>query len=290
MSRATSTVVDVTAFLLLVGAAVAVVVNGAAVEPVTTENPAAERTELLATSTASIEYTLAVPGRPPNGTTNATATHTRTAHGTLAQLLAEAAMSHVSFEGNRLSRAGAGFERQVATTIRNRLHERGRRTAVWAHWEPYRGSPLDGTMRVGERPPPSADVDAATTTVASPASVRNDQLQRVAKTSGYRGVAGVVAGAVVDGLFPPQQAQLALDGDYPDERLMERRYRRMRALTRAGELSVESTSASDLNAELSAALTERFATDMQRRFDSPEAAADAVRTGNVSITVRTWEP
>ncbi|MFC6756095.1 MULTISPECIES: DUF7284 family protein [Haloarcula] len=290
MSRATSTVVDVTAFLLLVGAAVAVVVNGAAVEPTTTENPAAERTELLTTSTASVEYALAVPGDPPPWTTNATAARQRTAHGTLAELLAEATMSRVSFEGHRLSRAGTGFERHVATTTRNRLHERGRRTAVRAHWEPYRGAPLEATMRVGERPPPSADVDAATTTVPSPAPVRNGTLQRVARTSGYRGVGAVVAGAVVDGLFPPQRAQLALDGDYPDGRLMTRRYRRMGALTRAGELSVESTSAGELNEDLTGALTERFASDMQRRFDSPEAAADAVRTGNVSITVRTWEP
>jgi len=47
---------------------------------------------------------------------------------------------------------------------------------------------------------------------------------------------------------------------------------------------------SELNGDLTAALAERFAADMQRRFDSPEAAARAVDTGTVTITVRTWEP
>lgn len=290
MSRATSTVVDVTAFLLLVGAAAAVIVNGATVEQATTGNPAAERAAVLSTSTASIEYTLAVPGDPPPWTTNATATHQRTAHGTLAALLAEAAMSRVSWAGHRLSRAGSGFERAVATTTRNRLFERGHRTAVRAHWEPYRGAPLNATMGVGDRPSPSADVDAATTTVPSPAPAVSQLAHRAADQGGYRAVAAVVARAVVEGLFPERQAQLALDGDYPTHRLMTGRYRRMGALTRAGRLSVESTPAEELNRQLTGALTTRFERDMQRQFDSPQAAARAVDTGNVTITVRTWAP
>ncbi|WP_277540379.1 DUF7284 family protein [Haloarcula laminariae] len=290
MSRATSTVVDVTAFLLLVGAAIAVVVNGGTVEGTTAENPAAERTELLATSTASIEYALAPSGDPPPWTTNATATHQRTAHGTLAELLAEAAMSRVAFERHRLSRAGVGFERAVATTTRNRLHERGRRTAVRARWEPYRGAPLNATMRVGERPPPAAEVDAATVTVPSPSPAVSERAERAASQGGYGAVAAVVADAAIAGLFPPQQAQLALDGDYPADRLMTYRYRRMGALTRAGQLSVESAPTTELNAQLTETLADRFETDMRRRFDSPEAAARAVDTGTVTVTVRTWEP
>ena len=290
MSRATSTVVDVTVFLLFVGAAVAVVVNGAAVEEPTAENPAAERTELLATSTASVEYALVPPGDPPPWTTNVTATHQRTAHGTLAELLAEAAVSRVRFDGHRLSRAGVGFERAVATTTRNRLHERGRRTAVRARWDPYRGAPLDATIRVGERPPPGSDVDAATIAVPGPAPAVSERAQWAATQGGYRAVATVVAGAVVEGLFPPWQAQFALDGDYPADRLMASRYRRMGKLTRAGQLSVESAPASELNTRLTEALTDRFETDMRSRFDSPEAAARAVDTGNVTITVRTWQP
>ncbi|MDS0257923.1 hypothetical protein NDI56_00710 [Haloarcula sp. S1CR25-12] len=290
MSRATSTVVDGTAFLLLVGAAITVVVNGAAVETATTENPAADRAELLATSTASVEYELAPPGDPPPWTTNATASHRRTAHGTVAELLGEAAMSRTSVGGKRLSTAGVGFERAVATTTRGRLRERGQRTAVRARWEPYRGAPVDAAMRVGPRPPPSAAVDAATVTVPSPAPSVRGAARPAAPVSGYDGVASLVAGAVVEGLFPPRRAQLALDGDYPGDRLMTRRYRRMGRLTDAGRLSADSSSASELNAKLRAALATRFERDMRTRFDSPAAAASAVRTGNVTVTVRTWSP
>lgn len=289
MSRATSTVVDVTVFLLLVGAAITVVVNGATVEQPRTENPAAERTELLATSTASVEYALRVPVDPPR-ISNATATHQRTAHGTLAELLAEAAMSRVGWKGDRLSRAGAEFERSVTTITRTRLRERGLRTAVRVQWDAYRDAPLTATLEVGDRPPPSADVDAATTTVPSPAPSVNKRAKLAASQGGYKAVATVVASAVVQGLFPPRQAQLALDGDYPADRLMSRRYRRMGALTRADQLSVKSTAAADLNRRLTTALTARFEHDMRSRFRSPEAAADAARTGSVTITVRTWEP
>jgi len=290
MSRATSTVVDVTAFLLLVGAAVAVVVNGAAVETPATDNPAAERAELLASSTASVEYALSVPGQPPKWTTNATASHQRTAHGTLAELLGEAAMGRVSVDGKRLSAAGTGFEAAVARTTRARLHERGLRTAVRARWEPYRGAPVDAEIRVGKRPPQSADVDAATTTVPSPAPATRERAQRAADKNGYAGVATVVAGAVVEGLFPPRESQLALDGDYPSDRLMAGRYRRMGQLTGAGNLSVETRSATKLNERLQTALAARLERDMRSRFDSPQAAANAVRTGDITLTVRTWEP
>jgi len=145
-------------------------------------------------------------------------------------------------------------------------------------------------MWVGERPPPSADVDAATTTVPSPAPAVSQRAQRAASQGGYRAVATVVAGAVIQGLFPPNQTKLALDGDYPADQLMAQRYRRMGVLTRAGQLSVTSTAASDLNRQLTAALAARFEDHMRDRFRSPEAAADAVRTGSVTITVRTWVP
>ena len=290
MSRAISTVVDVTAFLLLVGAAVAVMVSGSAVETAGTGNPAAERAELLASSTASVEYALEPSGEPPGWTTDVAASHRRTAHGTLAELLGEAAMSRVTVSGHRLSRAGVGFERAVANATRTRLRERTFRTAVRARWEPYRDAPMIATTRVGERPPPSSDVDAATLSVPSPAPSVRKEAYRAADRSGYDGVATVVAGAVVEGLFPPRQAQFALDGDYPADRLMTNRYRRLGRLTRAGRLPVESNATTELNARLTDALAARLESDMRDRFGSPQAAANAVRTGEITITVRTWDP
>lgn len=288
MSRAVSTVVDVTLCLLFVGAAAAAVVNGGTIEPPDTSNPADDGAELLATSTATVEYQLRPAGDPPNWTTNATARHRRTAHGSLAELLGEAAMSRVSVGGSRVSTAGTGFEAAVANTTRRRLREWNHRSAVRARWEPYRGAPVNATMRVGQRPPPSADVRAATLTVPSPTPSVREQAKRGAAESGYDGVARVVAAAVVEGLFPPESTRLALQGDYPSNRLARTRYRRMGALVGTGELSVRSNAPARLNAEVRDALAAKLRQDLRSRFDSPAAAASAVRTGSIRVTVRTW--
>jgi len=290
MSRATSTVVDVTVFLLLLGAAAAVVVHSAVVGTGAATNRATERADLLATSTADIDYSLSPASDPPSWITDPSKRRKRTAHGTLAELLGEAALSRVSVDGHRLSRSGAGFEQAVGRTTRERLRSRGQRTAVRAHWAPYRGAPVNATMRVGERPPPAAPVDSATLTVASPAASVRTAARQAANESGYGGVAAVVAGAVVEGLFPPRQSQLALDGGYPERNIVATRYRRLGRASGAGQLDVGSRSATELNDRLATALAERLERDMRERFDSPQAAAAAVRTGDVTITVRTWSP
>jgi len=290
MSRAVSTVVDVTVFLLLVGAAAAVLSSNAAVEQPSTANPASRQAELLGTSTANVSYALDPPGSPPNWTTNATARHHRTAGGTLAELLAAATMSGVGMDDRRLSTAGRGFERAVANSTRSRLVERDRLTAVRVHWEPYRGAPIDAKMRLGRRPPPSADVRAATLSVPSPMADVSAKAERSAQTRGYDGVASVVARAVVNGLFPPERTRLARAGDYPANELTTARYRRLATLTDAGELRVTEESPETLNDRVQRALAAELSRDMRTRFDDPTAAAETIRTGTVRITVRTWEP
>ena len=290
MSRAISTVVDVTVFLLLVGAAAAVLTSNATVEQPSTANPAAQQAELLATSTANVSYALEPPGEPPELTANATARHRRTAHGTLAELLAVGATSGVEMEGQRVLVAGHGFERAVAHSTRERLVERDRLTAVRVHWEPYRGAPLDAEMRVGKRPPPSADVRAATLSVPSPMANVSGAAERAAQTRGYDGVASVVARAVVEGLFPPERSRLASTGDYPANRLTTARYRRMATVSGAGTIPVSEAEPTELNEQLRRALAVKLSRDMRTRFDDPTAAAETVRTGSVRITVRTWEP
>jgi len=290
MNRAVSTVVDVTVFLLLVGAAAALLSSNVAVDRPSTTNPAAQQAELLGTSTASVSYALDPPGEPPEWTANATTRHRQTTHGTLAELLAAATMSGVAIDDRRLSTVGSEFERTVANSTRERLAQRDRLTAVRVHWEPYRGAPIDAEMRLGRRPPPSADVRAATLSVPSPmADVRGDA-KRAAPTRGYAGVASVVAGAVIEGLFPPERSRLARSGDYPAGRLMTTRYRRMATLTDAGDLRVSAENPEELNGRLRRALAAKLAQDMRTRFEDPTAAAETVRTGTVRITVRTWEP
>ena len=290
MTRAMSAVADVTVFLLLVGAAAGTLVSGVGVEkPSATTNPAAEQASTLSTSTASIEYDLVVPAsdrhKPPDHAT----WRRRTGHGTVAELLGEAAMSGVTVDGKRLSNAGTGFESKVRSRTRDRLHSRGHRTSVRVTWSPYPGAPVKGEYRVGDRPPDTVNVRAATVTVSSGMANISEPAREAARINGYDGVATVVARSVVDGLFPPAQSQYALRGDYPSDVLMTARYERMADLTGAS-VAVERQSTTEMNRDLTAALAARLRTDMRSRYDSPEDAARAVRTSRVRVTVRTWSP
>ncbi|WP_336336939.1 DUF7284 family protein [Haloarcula brevis] len=290
MTRAVSAVADVTVFLLLVGAAAGAIVGGVGSQASTaTANPAAAQAATLATSTASVEYDLVVPPfeghEPPDSATR----RRRTSHGTVAELLGEAAMSGVTVDGERLSNAGKNFESRVGATTRDRLHSRGHRTAVRVTWSPYPGAPVGSAYHVGDRPPETVDVRAATVTVPSGMENVSEPARDAARTSGYEGVAAVVARSVVDGLFPPAQSRYALRGGYPADVLMRARYERMAELT-GTTVAVERDSTTELNRHLTAALAATLRTDMRSRYDSPDDAARAVRTSRVRVTVRTWSP
>lgn len=291
MTRAMSAVADVTVFLLLVGAAAGAVTSGVSVggQAAPTTNPAAAQASTLATSTASVEYDLVVSApdtkRPPDERTR----RKRTSHGSVAELLGEAAMSGVTVDGTRLSDAGTDFESRVAATTRDRLHSPGQKTSVRVAWSPYPGAPIQGTYRVGDQPPATTDVRAATVTVPSGMTNASEPARRAAEADGYDGVATVIARTVVEGLFPPAQSRYALRGDYPADALMKNRYERMADLT-GTTVDVERQSTTAMNRDLTAALATRLRTDMRSRYDSPEAAARAVQTSRVRVTVRTWSP
>lgn len=288
MTRAMSTVVDVTLCLLFVGAALAAIVGGSTVDPPETGNTPATTADRLGTETAGVEYTLAVPGTPPAWVANATARHQRTAHGTVAELLGEAAMSSVTIDGMRLSKAGRHFEQAVRATTRHRLRNQSHQTAVRVDWEPYPNASVSSEFRVGNPPPPAADVRAATLTVPSGMRNATEPALDAARTRGYRGVATVVARTVVDGLFPPDQTELALRGDYPADVLMAKRYQQMAKLSGVGPLAVTDQSTVALNQRLTASLAERIESELRAQFSSPTAAARAVTTDTIRITVRTW--
>ncbi|MFC7019962.1 MULTISPECIES: DUF7284 family protein [Haloarcula] len=290
MTRATSTVLDVALFLLLVGAAAAALVGGATVEGPPAGNPASERGELLATSTAAVDYELVVPGPEPSWVGDASARRQRTAHGTLAALLGEAAMSRVRIDGTRVSLAGRRFEQQVGATVGRRLADRRYRTSVRVTWTLYPGAPVTGRFRLGPRPPASADVRAATVTVASGLGNATSSTRVATREAGYRGVARAVAKTVVDGLFPPDRSRVALQGDYPDDAVVARRYRRVGRITGVDPLDVGGQSVAATNRELTVALTDLLTADLRSRFESPAAATAAVDTETVHITVRTWSP
>ncbi|WP_435128101.1 DUF7284 family protein [Halobaculum sp. D14] len=165
----TSTAVDVSLCLLLVSAAAVTLVGadaGAATGPVAAgaDSRVGATVQLLAASTATVKY------QPDSGGSRQTASgdgltgSNRTAHGTLAELLAAAAArSAFTANGNRVDER-AGFRRAVRGAVAEAV---GARTQILIR-EPVPGgaaaTPTPGIV-VGADPPPIGAVHAARFTV-----------------------------------------------------------------------------------------------------------------------------
>ena len=265
MSRAISTVADVVVCLLLVSAAVFVVTTPA--EP-PADLPADDTAQVLATSTAAVEYEF--------GTGNATRTH-RT-RGTYAGLLGRAALLDATYGGEPVAPGSEGFVTGVRERTRSVL---GANVQVSVRWAPYPGTPVAGRVSVGPDPPPAADLHVARLTV--PVGVPPSDPSRT-----YRTVANGVADVVTRGLLPEETAGLPL-GTGPYRRAVDHRlgvlagdrHRAARAYAARGN----ATAARQVAAR---ALAGVFARDLRSRFDSPRAAARAVRAGMATVVVRRW--
>lgn len=269
--RAISTVVDVTVFLLFVSAAVVTltVAPGPEPEPVIVD----DRAELLASSTADVEYTLWGSDR--------------SAHGTVATLLAHAAVANATVDGRPVSAAEDDFLEEVSNATRRTLGPPNR-TQVLVIWEPYRGAPVRGTVRVGAEPPPGRDVTVGTISVPGPV---DPALEGELRTpDGFHGVASVVARATADALLPAGQAAL------PSGRVSAASVvgsSRLATLAEATGVPIDRQLArgnvSAARQRVIAGLTARYKRDMRERFETPREAAEAVSAGTVRITVRRWE-
>ncbi|WP_049913398.1 DUF7284 family protein [Haloferax prahovense] len=292
----TDLVFDVTVCLLLVSASIGLVVTADAgadtgIDRDTAAIDADGVASSLATSTATVTYSLApgVEAADPSlldaGGVDARELD-RTAHGSLAGLLARATLGAVTVDGVRLTRARDDFRDRTAARAASELPTRGVSVAV--AWTPFPGAPVRATDSLGPEPTSSSTVHSATLDVPSgfPAA-REDAV--AASDDGFDAVARVAANRTVAGLFPPALARLALRGDEPVSTLMTHRYERAGALVNASvapEVAREETRAA--NADLAAALAPRFADAMRARYDTPRAAAEAVSVGRVTIVVRTW--
>ncbi|WP_276260941.1 DUF7284 family protein [Haloglomus litoreum] len=288
--RAVSTVVDVSLCLLLVSAAVGTLALPHDSPAETSRRPAPAATvEALATGTTSVAYDLDTAGLDGEAGTNAAGELARVAHGSYAGLLAEAAVENASIDGRALSGASDGFERRIRVAVRNVTRATGGRTRIRATWVPYPGAPTRGVVTAGPRPPPEATVAAARMTVPSRFPTSRERARRAARRSGYRGVALVLARATVVGWFPPDDTRLALRGDSPVDALLAERYRRTASTLGTSVADpVGAVEPRRANARLVAALSRRFEADLRSRFDSPNAAADAVRVGQVRVVVMAW--
>ncbi|MFD1644777.1 DUF7284 family protein [Haloarchaeobius litoreus] len=290
--RAVSTVLDVAVCLLFVTASVGVL---ATVErPVPDDSQTADRAaSLLGTTTVTVHYAATDPntdGEDPGAVACRPADAARpdacrTAHGTVAGLLARAAVADVVDDE---SAGRSPFERGVRNATRQRLAGVHSSWQVVVTWRAYPDAPLAGRVVVGTEPPPEIDVHTATLRVpvadgATTSAQGDGEPQTVAA------VARRAASTTVAGLFPPEPTRLALAGGPPLDRRTAGRYRRTAAALGVGlDGAVADGSVRRANSILVEALAARYASDLGARTDDPAAAAELVSVETATVTVRTW--
>ena len=285
--------VDAAVFLLLLGAAVVGLTAadagpGAGAADADADGGADAVANVLATSTATVNYTLS-PGARRAAESGADFERTagpefeRTTHGSLAGLLARAAVGTAGFGDDPVTHARDGFRSAVRDAVAARLEPVGLR--VDAVWRPYPDSPVEGRVAVGEVPPATATTDTATLSV--PAGTRPLAAN---ETRDFSSLSSAVARRTVETLAPAGQMRLALRGDAPVSTLVGYRYDRLAAeLNTSVDSRTADADTEAANRRLAAALAPRVESDLRARYDSPEDAAAAVGVAEVRIVVRTWE-
>lgn len=291
MVRAVSTVLDAALFLLLVSAAV-LTLAGPATPPQVADNHAGEAAGVLATTTAQVNYSLtpdpdSLPATDdsPNGSG-----FERTAHGSLAALLGDAAVATVRVDGARVTHTGDGFAAAVRTAVLDALGRPTVETQVVARWEPYPGAPVSGRVTAGPTPPPDAAVQAATLTVPSGASRPWAEAEAPPPTS-FDGLARALADATLERLFPLDATRRALGRDHPVDALVRHRYGRFARLL--GERLGGGIHRDGLRAttrRMEQALADRYESDLRDRFETVREARESLGVETVHIAVRRWEP
>lgn len=275
--RAISTILDVTVFLLFVSAAVATLT--VAPDPAADPNPdptaVEDRAALLAASTADLEYTLRASQR--------------SAHGTVASLLARGAVANATIDGRVLSASHGDYLDGISSVTRQRVGS-ANRTQVIVRWEPYRGAPVRGTLRAGPSPPSGRDVTVGTISVPAPVPPGSDVGGEIPTDGSFHDVASVAARATADAVLPAGHAMVPSGRTSPASTVSSAR---METLAEATGVSVEGPLArgniSAARERVIAGLRERFERDMRERFETPADATDALSAKTVRITVRRWE-
>lgn len=295
--RAISTVLDVSLFLLLVGAAVATVALSTAPSvdgPVDATDPADEVAETLGTSTARVDYSLG-PALVRTGAIDSARMSdpilNRSDHGSYAALLGEAAVADASLDDDPLTVGGSAYREAVTEAVERPLRRSRGAAVVRATWTPYPDAPVVGTHRAGGVPPANVDVRTATLTVDSSYPDAGAAAIEAAEREGFDGVASVLANATVRGLFPERATRLGTRAGYPTADVIGSRYVVVdETLDGVVPLpdDVEDIDVSRANAAVESALRERFAEDLGTSYSDPAAAARDVQIGSVTVVVRTW--
>jgi len=291
-SSGSSTVLDTVVFVLLVGAAVGVLATADTGVHGERTSVAEETADVLSTSTTGVAYSQSyivvhngLLGSPDRRRVSVR----RKAGGTHAELLAAATVATPTVARTTLMTDGGALEATVRPVVRRTLPTAAANVQVRTVWRPYEGSPPGGSFVVGDSPPRDADISVATTTVPSGFPNVTAEAVEGARSSGYHGVAMAIAEGVIRGLFPPAQTRTALYSEGPEIVATAARYQRLseRLGVETAPL-VERRDVRAANERLAGALADRVAGELRRTFDSPRAAARAVRIDCVRLVVRTW--
>lgn len=222
----------------------------------------------------------------------------RVAHATMAAHVGNAALGNLAVDSERITETGQYYQAAIDDQLQNQLAGTQFETSVTAHWEPYPDAVVSGEATVGSDPPPNRDIRTSELRVPSGyESVRADAVETVENGEGYTAVAKLVARATIEGYLPVVESKHALERSDSSTTLTRYRYERLAKLLDDSDVEVvreaiEQTDADPTraNEQLIAALTSEIEPELRERFDSPDAAAQSLSTGTITITVRTWEP
>ncbi|ADQ68019.1 hypothetical protein C499_16142 [Halogeometricum borinquense DSM 11551] len=279
---------DAAVFLLLLGAAVVGLTTAdAGSQPTLDDGRSDAVANVLATSTATVNYSLS-PGARRANESGADFRRTsgpefeRTTHGSLAGLLARVTVGTAGFDGTPVTHARDDFRSSVREAITARLVPTGLR--IDAAWRPYPDAPVEGHVAVGASPPQSAATDAATLTIPT-----RTQSLPANETDDFESLSNAVAAQTIETVAPASRTRLALRGDPPVSTLVRYRYARLAAaLNVSVEDPIADADTDVANQRLADALAPRVESDLRARYDSPADAAAAVSVSEVRIVVRTW--
>lgn len=327
--------------------------------------PSADHTtETLSESTITVTYSLEDIRNEDEFSepvvTDAT-TYTRTDHGSPLGLLADAALANHQLDGEPVLAYGDTYEEAIDWAIRQNLLGAERNFYIIAEWEPYEGAAINGTATAGERPPATADVSSTTTTVPSGfAAVDEEELETNwmnaddwwdewiddlaailpdiddssdvpgltgADNKSYAAAGTVIGAEIVNGFFPPEPSQYALEDQGIDRELKVYHYNSMvgtigdfsfrsadthRPLTRSAARAEEAnrkvlvgqdggydfTDADALAAWIAADIPRAFETEFEaideacdgeeRNERKVATVIEALSNDDVTITVQTW--
>lgn len=301
--RAINTVADVSLAIVVVTAAIALLATAPGSEQPADDYDADRTAEVVSTATLAVPYSLApVVSDMDLDSVDDNTDLRRHSHGSVANLLADAAVSNLTVSGSsshrRLTPMGEAYESAIEGRFQARFVGSNFETNVTALWEPYEGNELRGTATVGEPIPPEREYSSVHLTVPSGfESVQNEALAAVEHDSDFPAVGRRVAEHLVRGYLPPLEAKRALESSGFERERTVYRYEQMASLVEGADpddrelrrnLERDSAEPFRINRYLVTHLAEQIADDLQSSYDSAATAAEAVSTGEVTIIVRTW--